>query len=80
MLSMVQDKKRAFYKMGCIMALEPIKQDNYEKFILGWFEKGGYSISFDCVRKIIRLGEGGDVQCSAALPYCLGGCHRIKSD
>ena len=58
MLSMVQNKKRAFYKMGRIMALEPIKQETYEGFIKGWFEKGGYSISTDCVREIIDLGQG----------------------
>ena len=57
MLSMVQDEKRAFYKMGRVMALEPIKQENYEKFIRGWFKKGGYSISLSCVRKIIGLGH-----------------------
>jgi hypothetical protein len=57
MLSMVQDKSRAFYKMGRIMALEPIKQENYEKFIQGWFKKGGYSISPSCVREIISLGH-----------------------
>ena len=57
MLSMVQDKKRAFYKMGRIMALEPIKQEMYETFIHGWFEKGGYAITAECVRNIIRLGQ-----------------------
>ena len=58
MLSMVQDKRRAFYKMGRIMALEPIKQEAYETFIQGWFEKGGYAISMACIRNIIRLGQG----------------------
>ena len=58
MLSMVQDKRRAFYKMGRIIALEPIKQKAYETFIHGWFEKGGYAISMACVRNIIRLGQG----------------------
>ena len=58
MLSMVQSKKRAFYKMGRIMSLEPIKQENYEKFIRGWFDQGEYSISPDGVLKIINLGKG----------------------
>lgn len=44
MLSMVQDKKRAFYKMGRILSLEPIKQETYETFINGWFEQGGYAL------------------------------------
>jgi len=58
MLSMVQDKHRAFYKMGRIMELAPIKPETYETFIHGWFEQGGYAISLECVRNIIRLGQG----------------------
>lgn len=56
MLSMVRDKKRAFYKMGRIMLLEPIKQRTYEKFILGWFKKGEYTIAIEDVRRIIDMG------------------------
>jgi uncharacterized protein len=56
MLSMVRDKKRAFYKMGRIMVLEPIKQKIYEDFITGWFEKGGYTISPENVRRLLHLG------------------------
>ena len=58
MLSMVQDKTRAFFKMGRIMSLESIKQESYEKFIHGWFEKGGYEISTKAGRQLIRLGQG----------------------
>lgn len=56
MLSMVQDRKRAFFKMGRIMSLQPIKIPIYEKFILGWFKKGRYKISLEAVKRIIELG------------------------
>jgi hypothetical protein len=56
LLSMVQDKKRAFYKMGRIMSLEPIKREAYQQFILGWFKEGGYLISTETVQRIIGLG------------------------
>ena len=57
MLSMVRDRKRAFYKMGRIMSLEPIQQKTYENFISGWFEKGVYAISVENVRRIMHMGE-----------------------
>jgi hypothetical protein len=56
MLSMVQDKTRAFYKMGRIMSLKPIKLEAYQKFIQGWFEKGGYTISPESTQRLIQIG------------------------
>ena len=56
MLSMIREKNRAFYKLGRIMTLQPIRQKIYEDFISGWFEKGAYTISPECVRRIIHLG------------------------
>ena len=57
MLSMIQDSKRAFYKLGRIMALGPIKRETYIKFILNWLKKGGYAVSAKEVMHIITIGE-----------------------
>jgi hypothetical protein len=57
MLAMVQDSQRAFYKLGRIMALGPIKRDSYVKFILGWLKKGGYAVDANDVLRIIEVGE-----------------------
>lgn len=57
MLSMTQDRQRAFYKLGRIMALGPIKRETYVKFILNWFRKGGYAVTAKQVEDIIAIGE-----------------------
>ncbi|MBW1680037.1 MAG: ATP-binding protein [Deltaproteobacteria bacterium] len=44
MLAMVRDTQRAFYRLGRIMELGPIERDEYMKFILKWFKKGGYRL------------------------------------
>lgn len=57
MLSMIQDSKRAFYKLGRIMALGPIKRATYVQFILSWLKKGGYAVTAKEVTHIISTGE-----------------------
>ena len=57
MLSMIQDSKRAFYKLGRIMALGPIQRETYIKFILTWLKKGGYAVSAKEGMRIITIGE-----------------------
>lgn len=57
MLSMTQDSKRAFYKLGRIMALGPIKRETYIKFILSWFKQGGYAVTAKEVIHLITIGE-----------------------
>ena len=57
MLSMIQDSQRAFYKLGRIMALGPIKGETYVKFILDWLKKGGYSVDAKEVMRILAIGE-----------------------
>lgn len=42
MLDMIQNDKRAFYKLGRIMKLGPIKRDAYGCFILNWLNQDGY--------------------------------------
>ena len=44
MLSMTRDRKRAFYKLGRIMALGPIDREPYRDFIYTWFQKGAYRV------------------------------------
>jgi len=57
MLSMIQDSQRAFYKLGRIMALGPIKRETYIKFILNWLKKGGYAVDAKEVMRILTIGE-----------------------
>jgi uncharacterized protein len=57
MLSMIQDSQRAFYKLGRIMALGPIKRETYVKFILNWLKKGGYAIDAKGLMRILAIGE-----------------------
>jgi len=57
MLSMVKDRKRAFYKLGRIMDLGPISQDAYSDFIVNWFQKGGYTANRQDLHKIFELGQ-----------------------
>lgn len=57
MLSMVKDRKRAFYKLGRIMDLGPISQDSYSDFIVSWLQKGGYTANRQDLHKIFELGK-----------------------
>jgi uncharacterized protein len=57
MLSMVNDRRRAFYKLGRIMGLGPISREEYVAFIAGWLKKG--EIEFD-PKQLIRLLELGN--------------------
>ena len=57
MLSMIRDRKRAFYKLGRIMELGPIKQNAYANFILGWLKKGGFTISDDDLQRVFEIGN-----------------------
>ncbi|MEE8431010.1 MAG: ATP-binding protein [Candidatus Desulfatibia sp.] len=57
MLSMVKDRKRAFYKLGRIMNLGPISQDAYSDFIVNWLQKGGYTANRQDLHKIFELGQ-----------------------
>jgi uncharacterized protein len=56
MLSMVRERNRAFFKMGRIMELGPLKRKTYMGFILGWFEKGGYKVDAVAVLRILDIG------------------------
>jgi len=57
MLSMIQDKKRAFYKLGRIMGLGPIDRGYYIDFIYNWLQKGGYKVKKRDLQKIFELGR-----------------------
>jgi len=57
MLSMIQDKKRAFYKLGRIMGLGPIDRGYYTDFIYNWLKRGGYKVKKRDLQKIFELGR-----------------------
>ena len=57
MLAMVQDSSRAFYKMGRIMKLGPIRRQAYKRFVLDWLAKGGYQVADESILRIFDLGE-----------------------
>ncbi len=57
MLTMIQDKKRAFYKLGRIMKLGPIERKVYSRFILGWLKKGGYKATARDITRILDIGQ-----------------------
>jgi len=57
MLSMIQDKKRAFYKLGRIMGLGPIDRGYYTDFIYNWLQRGGYKVKKRDLQKIFELGR-----------------------
>jgi hypothetical protein len=57
MLSMVRDRKRAFYKLGRIMELGPIEREEYILFIEKWFRKGSYEVNKDDLEKILDKGK-----------------------
>jgi len=57
MLDMVQNSKRAFYKLGRLMKLGPIERKAYSRFILGWLKEGGYKASAQQIVRIFDIGE-----------------------
>ena len=57
MLSMVRDRKRAFYRLGRIMELGPIQREAYILFIEKWFRKGAYEVNRDDLEKILDKGK-----------------------
>jgi hypothetical protein len=57
MLSMIRDRKRAFYKLGRIMELGPIENKTYTKFVLGWLKKGGYTVNEEDLKRIFEIGN-----------------------
>lgn len=57
MLAMVNDRRRAFYKMGRLMALGPIQREAYVEFIHGWLERGQIGGSREELIRILELGE-----------------------
>jgi uncharacterized protein len=57
MLSMIQDKTRAFYKMGRIMELGHIARKEYRMFISNWFTKAGFSIDREQLDQIFDIGR-----------------------
>jgi hypothetical protein len=57
MLSMIRDRKRAFYKLGRIMELGPIKRNTYIDFILGWLNKGGFTIKDKDLQRVFEIGK-----------------------
>jgi uncharacterized protein len=57
MLSLIQDKTRAFYKMGRIMELGPIARKEYRLFISNWFKKAGFCIDRERLDQIFDIGH-----------------------
>jgi hypothetical protein len=57
MLSMIRDRKRAFYKLGRIMELGPIERNVYSNFILGWLNKGGFTINVEDLLRVFEIGN-----------------------
>lgn len=55
-LAMINDRQRAFYKLGRIMKLGPIKKQSYIGFILAWLEKGGYRANPADIERIFEIG------------------------
>ncbi|MBE9579985.1 MAG: hypothetical protein IMF18_00005 [Proteobacteria bacterium] len=54
---MVKDKRRAFYRMGRIMELTPIRRDLFIAFIESWFARGEYDLSENVVDLILEKGR-----------------------
>jgi hypothetical protein len=57
MLSMIRDRKRAFYKLGRIMELGPIERPGYLNFIQNWLRKGGYKATKEDIERVFDIGE-----------------------
>jgi len=70
MLAMVNDRRRAFYKMARVMALGPIPREAYVEFIHSWLERGGIEASREDLIRILELG--------ADVPYNVQRlCHNL---
>jgi hypothetical protein len=57
MLSMVRDRKRAFFKLGRIMELGPIGRKEYIDFIYRWLCKGAYEGRKEDLGPILDMGR-----------------------
>ncbi len=59
MLDMATNKNRPFYKMGRLMKLGPIEQEQYWLFIKGWFSRGKrcFSKIDTCKHEIFKIGH-----------------------
>jgi hypothetical protein len=57
MLSMIRDRKRAFYKLGRIMELGPLKRPGYRAFIQNWLRKGGYEATREDFARVFEIGD-----------------------
>lgn len=57
MLSMVKDRKRAFYKLGRIMGLGHIERNRYTDFIMDWLGKGDYTVDRNDLQNLFDLGN-----------------------
>jgi hypothetical protein len=57
MLSMVNDRQRAFYKLGRIMALGPIPREDYVAFMQGWLKKGRVKADREQLVRVLELGN-----------------------
>lgn len=57
MLAMINDRQRAFYKLGRMMNLGPIKRERYSRFVMAWLEKGGYRADPADIERIFDIGE-----------------------
>jgi len=57
MLSMVRDRKRAFFKLGRIMELGPIDRGEYIDFIEKWFRQGSYEVNIEDPGVILDMGK-----------------------
>ena len=57
MLSMIRNKDRAFYKLGRIMELGPIKRKSYTDFIDHWFREGAFVLENGLFERLFELGN-----------------------
>jgi hypothetical protein len=57
MLDMIQDRNRAFYKIGRLMELKPIPRDAYAEFISGWLERGGFNFQNELFEQVFEQGR-----------------------
>jgi len=57
MLSMVRDRKRAFFKLGRIMELGPIGRKEYINFIYRWLRNGAYEVNKEDLPAVLAMGQ-----------------------
>lgn len=57
MLSMVRDRKRAFFKLGRIMELGPIGRKEYIDFIYRWLRNGAYEVNKEDLPAVLEMGQ-----------------------